>query len=272
MNNTLFLPGVSNARELGGYPVGSRHVKKGVLIRSGALAHARPEALRTLRETYHLQAVIDFRMRDKRSGAPDPEIPGAENVSLPVVEMEDYIARAKAGVSDMARMSQVTDRKLLFEMAYEYGMLGPEIYTVFLLGERGRNAYRCFFEILLRTDPEKGAVLWHCDDGKDRAGLAAMLLLSALGADRETVLQDYLLTNESNKPVIEAIRREYASYNIPQDKLNAMIFASGGVFAHYLDHALAALDAHYGGVSGYLRTALGLTDADLDALRETYSE
>ena len=268
MNNTLILPGVSNARELGGYPVGGRCVRKGVLIRSGALAHAQSEAIQTLRETYHIQAVVDFRMRDKRSGAPDPEIPGVENTSLPVVEMEDYMARL--GGKDMSRLSQVKDKKLIFEMAYEYGMLGPELYTVFLLGERGINAYRRFFEILLRTDPDKGAVLWHCDDGKDRAGIAAMLLLSALGADRETVLQDYLLTNESNAHVIEAIKREYASYNMPEDKLNAMIFASGGVFAYYLDHAFDALDAHYGGVTGYLQAALGLTDADLDALRKKY--
>ncbi len=50
---------------------------------------------------------------------------------------------------------------------------------------------------MLDTEPER-AVLWHCTGGKDRTGLAAMLILSALGVDEETVVKDYLLTNEFN--------------------------------------------------------------------------
>ncbi|MCR5089559.1 MAG: tyrosine-protein phosphatase, partial [Oscillospiraceae bacterium] len=272
MENVIFLPGVSNVRELGGYPVGNRFVRKGVLIRSGTLADAGSEAIQTLIETYHVQAVIDFRMRDKRTGSPDPEIAGATQYSLPVAEMEDFAA--VAGNPDMAGLyrEKSTDRNAIFESAYEHGLLGPEIYTVFLFGKRGREAYRRFFQILLKTDPDRGAVLWHCDDGKDRAGLATMLLLSALGADQKTIISDYLMTNESNAPVIEAIRREYSSRQIPQDKLNAMIFASGGVFEHYLRHAFDAVDRKYGGVTGYLRKELELTDADIEALREKYTD
>ncbi len=44
-NNEILLPGVSNARELGGYPVGDKYIKKGVLIRSGSLSEALPEAV-----------------------------------------------------------------------------------------------------------------------------------------------------------------------------------------------------------------------------------
>ncbi len=223
MENIIFLPGVSNVRELGGYSVGNRFVRKGVLIRSGTLAGAESEAIQTLIETYHVQAVIDFRMQDKRIDSPDPEIAGAMQYSLSVAEMEDYAA--VAGNLDMVKLYQEksTDRNAIFELAFEYGLLGPEIYTVFLFSNRGREAYRRFFQILLKADPDRGAVLWHCDDGKDRAGLATMLLLSALGADQETIITDYLMTNESNAPVIEAIRREYSSLQIPQDKLNAMI-------------------------------------------------
>jgi protein-tyrosine phosphatase len=38
--------------------------------------------------------------------------------------------------------------------------------------------------------------VFHCTAGKDRTGFAAALLLSALGADRETIEHDYLLTNQ----------------------------------------------------------------------------
>ena len=56
-----------------------------------------------------------------------------------------------------------------------------------------------FFRILLKTDPGRGAVLWHCVDGKDRAGLATMFLLSALGADKQTILEDYLMSNSGKE-------------------------------------------------------------------------
>lgn len=270
MENIIFLPGVSNVRDLGGYPVGDHFVRKGVLIRSGTLAGAESEAIKTLVETYHVQAVVDFRMRDKRKGSPDPEISGATQYSLPVVEMEDYAAMA--GNLDMVKLhrEKSIDRNSIFELAFEYGLLGPKIYTQFLFGNRGREAYRGYFQILLKADPDRGAVLWHCDDGKDRAGLATMLLLSALGADRETIIKDYLMTNESNAHVIEAIRRKYSSLQIPQEKMNALIFASGGVFEHYLKYTFDAIDKKYGSVIGYLRKELDLTDADIEALREKY--
>ena len=37
-------------------------------------------------------------------------------------------------------------------------------------------------------------------EGKDRCGLLSALLLSALGVNRGTILEDYLLTNEVNGP------------------------------------------------------------------------
>ena len=50
------------------------------------------------------------------------------------------------------------------------------------------KAYKDFFRLLIEVDSETNAVLWHCTDGKDRAGLAAALLLAALGADMKTIL------------------------------------------------------------------------------------
>ena len=97
-----------------------------------------------------------------------------------------------------------------------------------------------------------------------------MLLLSALCVDRETILEDYLLTNESNAHIIEAVRKEYESYGIAHDKLKAMIFASGGVFADYMDLAIDTLDKKYGSVTGYLQKELGLTEDDTASLQKKF--
>ena len=270
VKNFISLPGVSNTRELGGYPVGDTVIRKGVLIRSGNLVNAKPEAVLVLRDTYHLQTVIDFRSKDKRKNNPDAEIPGAKSISLPVVETMDYASMLKNPLHLPKLMAKKKDKKAVVEASYEYGLLGPEMYLVFLLRNRGKKAFRDFFQILLLNDPAKGAILWHCDDGKDRAGIATMLFLSALGADRETILCDYLYTNECNAAVIEEVKKEYESFGISGEKLDAMIYASGGVFEKYMNHAIDTLNDRYGSIKGYLQTELGLKDEDFTILKEKY--
>ena len=86
LKNEVKLEGVRNARELGGFPVGTKVVKKDVLIRTGTLEHAKEDAIRVLNEQYRVQAIIDFRMTGEGRKAPDPEVPGAKKVHLTVVE------------------------------------------------------------------------------------------------------------------------------------------------------------------------------------------
>ncbi|MCR5233644.1 MAG: tyrosine-protein phosphatase [Lachnospiraceae bacterium] len=95
-----------------------------------------------------------------------------------------------------------------------------------------------------------------------------MLLLSSLGADRKTIIDDYLLTNECNSDRIETVRKKYASYDLSEEELKAIIFVSGGVFADYMDYAIDTLKDRYGSVMGYIKDELGFTDSDM--LKEKY--
>ena len=45
-------------------------------------------------------------------------------------------------------------------------------------------------------DQSNWPVLIHCNAGKDRAGVAVTLIMEALGVDRETIMEEFLLTNE----------------------------------------------------------------------------
>ena len=71
----LPLAGVGNARQLGGYRIGDRRIRDGVLLRTADLNHITPEALEALRKKYRVQTVIDLRMSTERGRLPDPEIP-----------------------------------------------------------------------------------------------------------------------------------------------------------------------------------------------------
>lgn len=268
IENTVILPGVSNARELGGYPAGGKHIKKGLLFRTGRLDNASPEALRMLDEEYHVHTVIDFRMGQERENYPDPDIPGAVNTGLSVIEKEDFSVADK-GFSEID-ISSVTDRMVLFDLLFESGVLSTETYVMFLLGKRGLEAYRSFFNVLLEV--ESGAVLWHCTDGKDRTGCAAMLLLSALGADRKTILYDYMLTNEFNREMLDYLKETAQKSGMSREKLEALYFINGGVAESYMLRALEVLDERYGGAVGYLREELSIGDNEIKLLRKKYLE
>ena len=270
MEQAIELHGVGNARQLGGYRIGNRRVRDGVLLRTAGLDRIAPEAKEALERQYRLQTVVDLRMSTEREQLPDPAIPGAQNLHLPVIEMDEMLAAIPGGVDPklLAAFNDPSrDRMEMFNMVYESGFLNDQIYVGFLLDARGRAAYRAFFRALLELE-EGRAILWHCTDGKDRTGCAAMLALFALGADRETVYHDYLLTNAFNARTIEAVRRRVAPYGFPEDKLNALLIMSGAVAGVYMDKALDALDREYGGVQGYLSEALGVGREEKACLRE----
>lgn len=267
LKQAIDLPGIGNARELGGYAAGDKHIRPGLLLRTAALNNAMPEAVDKLTDEYRLQTVIDFRMTVERGSVPDPEIPGAENIHLPVIEIEDY---PPADPKMLEEYEKSGDRMKMFEMSYEAGMLGPGQYLSFLLGERGKRAYREFFRILLESDPDKGAILWHCTDGKDRTGCAAMLLLTALGASRETIVDDFMLTNEYNAEQIAVVWQKTKSYPMSSEKREALLFVKGAVVERYMTNAIATLNEKYGSVEGYLCEELNVDEAAIMQLREKY--
>ena len=106
--------------------------------------------------------------------------------------------------------------------------------------------------------PAGERLIVHCTAGKDRAGTAAAMLLTALGVSRETVFEDYLLTNAywdrggREKPGMD-------------DETVAAIFSAR---EQYLSAAFGAIEARHGDVETYLSDFLGLTDADREALRD----
>ena len=170
---------------------------------------------------------------------------------------------------DETQMQAVVDE--FRQVGIETGLVDDRMYVGFLMGDRGMRAFRAFFQAVLSLE-EGRALLWHCSDGKDRAGCAAMLLLYALGASEETVYQDYLLTNEYNEDVLEAARKKAEAIHLPPDKLDLFLILSGCVSRLYLENAQKAMTEHFGSVEGYLSGALGIGETERDLLRSRFLE
>ncbi len=224
-NHSLGLTGVVNGRQLGGYlTADGRRVKDNVLLRTGKMSGATEDDVQALAETYHVTQIVDFRSASEFTQDPDPELPGCVNTNLPVISEEELAGAMTA--EDMANMNEMV----------------KVIYNSFATSEQAISAYTQFFDLLLNH--KDGAILWHCTAGQDRAGVAAYLLLVALGVDEDTARQDYLTS----------------------------IDFAGSVQPEWLDTFLAAVQEHYGDVHGYLTQALGLTEAELAQLQDMYLE
>ena len=178
---SIRLAGVSNARELGGYAApDNQHVRRGVLLRTAHLAAATEEDLRRLTEEFSLGCIVDFRTTAEWSNQPDRSVPGAAYYHLLVVDESDpggSIAR------DTAQFQRGDYHQVLLDLVAS-GRYNINIYVDMLLSPWGLEAYRAFFRLLLRNDGGR-ALLFHCTAGKDRTGIAAALLLSALGVGGE---------------------------------------------------------------------------------------
>lgn len=69
--------------------------------------------------------------------------------------------------------------------------------------QNAQDTYREFFRIV--SEERNTPLLFHCSAGKDRTGIAAALLLGALGVDREVIMEDYMLSAEYIKGKYDAI-------------------------------------------------------------------
>ena len=274
-SQSIGLTGMGNARELGGYVMqDGRTVKKGLLLRAAKPADGTEEDLNKLRETYHLAEFADFRMDREVAQAPEPELEGVINRWLPIMDTELLAQRSAAMMKDLAEKGvdlQTADSLTRVLAAVDAGILNERMYVEFLAGKEGRENYRALFDDLLAL-PEGQSLLFHCTQGKDRTGTAAMLILSALGADEETIMRDFLLTNEFNAAKIAGERKMLSQAGIPAEKLDLYLIAMDQVNPVLMQNALDWLKAEYGGAEGYLRQVLGLSEDQLTALQDKFLE
>jgi protein-tyrosine phosphatase len=254
------LEGVPNFRDIGGYETADgRHVKWGQLFRSGALYDLKPADLAVV-ETLGIQLVCDLRSDSEVTAKPDPTV-STEAIRLAVndesVNVQAITDAIVAGDLDQLSPTLLRD-----------GM--PNIALNFTDG------WKTLIERV--SDPVNRPTNLHCTAGKDRAGWASAVVLRALGVPEETVMQDYLLSNDnlaaSNAKTIAQVRGIVAGVQkVPEDQVDMTnLIALLDVREDYLQAAFDAVDEKFGSFAAYLTDGLGLTEAEIEAFRNSMLE
>lgn len=229
---------IRNMRDLGGLRTADgRKIKPQMLIRSAHLAQAEE------RDTEHISEVIDLRTPAERQESPDRTY-GCEYTPLPVFE------EINAGISheEKARERAIPNMEIL------YGMLI----------DRYPDAFRRILLRIMQHDYSKGAILWHCTEGKDRCGITTALVLEMLGVDRETIMEDYLKTNLVNIPKAAEIH-------------DRLLETHGKEFADSVYRAFIADECYLKSAwkamgDNFLTEKLGISPEEIETFRKTILE
>ena len=246
-----------NFRDLGGYPTkDGKHIKKGLLYRSDNLSELNDDDLKLISHL-KLKRIYDLRNEDERMAEPD--ILPAENsirlIGLPF---------------DYAPLDTATMQKRILSGDLEDGeakQMMLDSYRTYIID------YRKQFAVMLHGLSEADALptLIHCVHGKDRTGLAAALVLQALGVPRRIILEDYLLSNtfwESETDRLSLLATIASLFRTPREEVRSLMEAR----PEYLNAAFKAADEKYGSLDNYLREGLGLDDASITMLRNALLE
>ena len=241
---------IENVRDLGGLiRADGAKTKPGLLLRSGRLSRATDADIRRLSEL-GVRHIVDLRDASEGKREADRAVPGAEYHLLPALpDLKKYF-RAMNDPAYTAESVRADFRR---------------IYSLLAQSPEATEAYAAFFRLLLGSD---GApVLFHCTQGKDRTGVAALLLLTALGIDEDTIVRDYLLTNEFTQSILDS----FDAMDEPPftEDIAREIFL---VYEENLRFYIHCIELEYGTVPNYLELALDVGPDEIETLERYYLE
>ena len=244
-----------NFRELGGIPVkDGRKVRRFLLFRSGGLHLFTPQELALLNK-YGIRAIADLRAWYDWKKHPDPDL-GAERITH---EGKVSSGGEKIDFSPRAFSQCGSDAVKQMEKLKEYYRRMPF----------GNSAYQALMKALA---DDKVPLLFHCTTGKDRTGIAAMVILYLLGAEDREIMADYLLSNEYRRAVIEEYTKVENLKDPGDEGCRKLAVMRGGVLEEMGKTSLDEIHRRYASPEDYAREEYGWDKKQLEEVRNRFLE
>ena len=239
------LEGSPNFRDLGGLPtVDGRVTRHGVLFRSSALEELSSRDVRLLIDEIGLRTVIDLRSADDRETAQSLLDTPVRYLNLPI---------SRGGPTTSLERPMAADGRA--DMALIYGM-----YL--------ETSAASISEIISELTSGATPAVFHCAAGKDRTGVVAAILLSAVGVTRDAVIADFMETEPYLPEIISYLQRRPAYADI------VMRFPPGtmDVDPNFIIGFLDGVERTYGGIYAWLTERAGVSAESVARLEQLLVE
>lgn len=253
-----------NMRDMGGFIAeDGRKLKYALLIRSGRLSKLPTKTVEALL-SMNIGTVIDLRTEREIAEHPPTILNGATyyylylpGVAHPELSKSRHMAREIYAQSRRVKRDFGTPENYMVEM-YKHIVFDPEC----------RQKLKTVFDILLN---EQKCVLFHCNSGTDRTGIISMLIESILGMDKQTIIDDYMASR-----IIQRRRRYWQRVGliiVPVPlHFKRLLFWQMLPKPQYMLRLIDEIEGRYGSVINYVKEELGVTDEQIQLLKNKYLE
>lgn len=254
-------PGMDNLRDLGGFKtVDGRYTRWGLAYRADTLYKAKPDGYRYL-TNMNMGYVFDLRNEGEVARKPDPAMDG-------VRYFHTQIPDSPPGYEDVSWDTNEDIFKFVSSPRAETFYIDTNAFMVD--APKSHDSMKKVFDSALNADGK--ALVWHCAGGKDRTGYVSAIFLAALGVPEETIVNEYLLTNEYRK---EFDKQELADMGKAFNNHPAAMKGFLAIQQSRPDYILAGLkriEQQYGSMNNYLEKEIGLTKEQIAKLKQMYTE
>lgn len=221
-----------------------RTLKEGKLYRSANLFKLKPKSFKTIKNL-GIREIIDLRNSKEIAQKPDRIPEGVVYKNESAFEDEgDQLDQARKLVLK-GKVNGYDAENRMLDFYRNYVTEHPEVIRKIITG-------------ILESDTP---VLYHCTAGKDRTGIITALMLTILKFDRKTINNDYLLSNNYRKKLVDKRLGLARNLHFVYPKLDIRVLEKlSWVETAYLDAAFNEINKKYGSTDRYIQKVLGISE------------
>ena len=249
-----------NFRDLGGLDtINGTHIKKGLIYRT-AIFEPENDIDREFIKNMNLDCVIDLRSPLENAEVQDILPKDVELIHAPVIDGTGKFREMTPTKKTQNAVFFYTDKKLknIYNLMFEFYTEMPYF----------SHAFSKIFECM----NQKKTFAFHCTAGKDRTGVAAMLIELAFGRKYEDILKEYLYSDITRKEWNEYVMSKVNKIPFLGKKKKEYAWYAMTVHKELFDNAYNAIFDKYKTFQDFLEDVYHISKEQVDEWRKYYLE
>ena len=242
---------IVNFRDLGGIPTEDGKITQwGKLYRSGKLTDLSKKDMDYF-ASLGIKTVVDFRNNKEVKKDPNKYPKGADVNYVRVV-----IGDEEGNVQEALKKQVMKNRS---NKKFDSRAFVENVNRTFI--DSFAHQYIPLMDLLM--DESNYPLLFHCTAGKDRTGLAAAIILGAVGVDKDFIMDDFMMSNYYRNKHNNKVLRKMTLIGVRQSVAQPLL----EVDESYLQAAFEQMDKNHGDMDTFLANELGIEEKEKTVLK-----